>query len=516
MIKFPDHIKKIVIYSRKSRLDETDEVLKRQLQMLISIADFNNVEWEVFQETGTSMSIKEEDRPEINKVLRKIRNHEVDAILVTDLDRLSRDMEHSAHIKKILANYGVYGITTTKIYDFNLFEDDLMSDVDSLVSKQEYKRTVKRLARGRREAAKEGIWLSKAPLGYKLDRNIKKLVIDEETASVVKRIYELYLSGLSSTAISRKLEVEGITTPTGAKFVQSRVANILRDEVYKGVAVFGRSTQSRTEKTDKGKIKRIPVDKEEQIRVENAHEAIISNEDWEKVANIRKARNSSPIASRLGKNPFSSLIECSTCGRKHSFQKDGKNEGLRIQSCQTRNYKDNSTYTVCANQGVQLFIFEEGFYKELSKFANQLEKHLDLIKSSIKGEEIFDSDLELERVNKALKLLDSQRKKVQRGYLSGIFEEVEVQEEIKKIKIQEEQLMQEIEEINNMNPEEKVETMEKLLIDLRSILSGKSNMEPKDLNQLFKAFIEKIEYTRVGIKSSNKTPINIKIHYKNF
>ena len=508
-------IKKVAIYSRKSRPDETEEVLQRQLQILVEMADKNIWQWEVFQEIGTSMSIDERDRPELNKMLAKVQSYEYDGILVTDSDRISRDIEHSAHIKKMLANYGVKLITTTKVYDYNSQEDDLMSDMMAIIAKQEYLNTKKRLIRGRKASASQGRWQGKAPLGYKYDKELGKLVIDETTAPTIRRIYELYLQGLSSTDIARELDIEGTRTPSGTLFTSSRIINILRYEVYKGTTVFGKTRNSKTEKFANGRPKQQPTDEEVQIRVEDAHEAIISPEDWHKVENIRKQRVSKPVASRLGKNPFSSLIKCGLCGQTHSFQKDSRRGTLRIQSCQTRHYEDDGSYQVCSNQGVALEVFEKGFYKELSTFVYQLEEYLEVIKENAKADDVHNPEVELEILSQQIKKLNAQMKKVQQAFILEIMEEVEAKSETKKIRNQIEALEKQIEDIKNTTNENKVEGLQNLINRIQNILTGETEMEPKEINQLFCTFIDKIEYKRVGtVKGSYKADIELKLHFK--
>lgn len=513
-MEIQSNIKKVAIYSRKSRPDETDEVLQRQLQVLIDMAEQNKWEWDVFQEIGSSMSINEKDRPELNKLLNKIQSYEYDGVLVTDADRISRDIGHMDHIKKILESYGVKLITTTKVYDYNKQEDVLMSDMMAIVAKQEYMNTKKRLIRGRRTAAKQGRWQGRVPMGYKKEQGI--LVVDEETKPIITRIYKLYLQdGLSSNEISRKLEIEGVRAPTGAIISPEWIGAILRQEAYKGVSMFGRTKQSKTEKTAAGNPKLILADEEEQIRVENAHEAIISPEDWDKVASIRAKRNSNPIASRIGKNPFSSLISCTVCGRKHSFQRE-KNGKIRVQGCQTRNYHEGETsYTLCPNQGIYLSEFEKGFYVELAKFTSQLEDNLEVIKANVNEENTKSLADEVASLNKSTKAVESRIKKIQEAFVLGIMDSQEAQQEIKKYKGEKSELEKQLEIMSHTTQEDRTTKLENLILRLKELLKGTSSMPAKDINDLFKTYIEKIEYSRVAkVKRERNVPITIQIHYK--
>lgn len=351
MTSVQNKIKKVAIYSRKSRPDETDDVLQRQLAFLIDKCVENNWEYEVYQEVGSSQSINEKVRPELNKMLEKVQSYHYDAIVVTDQDRLSRTTSGFAQIKEVLSKYGVHVVTSTKIYDYNTQEDDLMSDMQSIVAKQEYLNVKKRLVRGKRQSAKEGNWVGgKTPVGYQYDHKSKKLIPDEY-AAVIKRIFNLYLSGKSSTDIERIFDLEGTLTPTGAKWNKARISVVLANPVYKGTVIYGKTKVSKVEKMPSGSPKQLKTDENDQIIIENAHQPIISPDEWETAKAIREGRLTKPPSARIGKVIFTGLIKCSFCGRTHSFQRR-KGKELRITSCLTRNYdEDGIKYSVCQKKG---------------------------------------------------------------------------------------------------------------------------------------------------------------------
>ena len=509
-------IKNVAIYSRKSRPGETDEAIHRQLQILIDMAEKNNWKYDVYQEVGSSMSMDERDRPELNKMLHKIQTYEYDAVLVTDADRISRDIEHSSYIKKLFANYGVKLITTTKVYDYEKQEDDLMSDMMAIIAKQEYINTKKRLMRGKKAAAAEGKWQGgPPPFGYKVNRDTGKLVIDETEAPTVRKIFELYVNGITSTDIEYKLDHDGVRTPTGKKYSNSAINTMLKNKVYIGTLVFGKTVSSKVEKYASGKAKPISVSEEMQTIVEHAHPPIIDIKDWEKVEQLRKSRLKQPVASRIGKNPFSSLIECSLCGAKLTFCKEKKQDKIRIGSCKTRHYREDGTYTICLNQGLYLDVFERTFFSGLSKFVDELNNKLNSVKENMGEKDVFNPEKEINEINKKIKKLDAQIKNVQRGFISGILEEDEAKSETNRIKLMKKGLEKEVYTIQNTPVEDKVGTLEQIVNDLKGIMTGKTILENKDINQVFKTIIEKIEYTRIAkIKGSPKSAFQIKIHYK--
>jgi site-specific DNA recombinase len=499
-------IKKVAIYSRKSRPDETEDVLKRQLAFLVDKCVENNWEFEVFQEVGSSQSI---DRVELNKMLSKVQSYEYDAIVITDQDRLSRTTSGFAQIKDILTAYGVQVVTSSKIYDYSTQEDDLMSDMQSIVAKQEYLNIKKRLVRGKRQSAKEGNWVGgKTPVGYSYDHKSKKLKPDAN-APVIQRIFSLYLSGLTSTDIERQFELEGILTPTGSKWNKARVSVVLSNPVYKGTVIYGKTKVSKIEKKPSGSPRQFKTDADEQIIIEKAHTPIVSVEDWESAKDIREGRLTKPPSARIGKVIFTGLIKCSLCGRVHSFQRR-KGKELRVTSCQTRIYTDDDNYTVCENKGVRLELFEAVFFTKFKAFVDSLEQYLEKVKGNIKADDTNPAD-EKAQLTATIKRLDASIKKVQQGFIMEIFTEDEAQKQIKQLKAQREHTETQLERLDTKSKDEKIDDLQATVNKLKSILDGTTELETKDINYLLCSMIDHIEYTRVG---DHTAEIEMRIQYK--
>jgi len=300
----------------------------------------------------------------------------------------------------------------------------------------------------------------------------------------------------------------------GGRYTHSRVGRILRNEVYKGDVIFGKTACSKIEKYDSGLPKQFLTDEADRIIVEKAHPSIIADEDWEKVEAIRSRRTKLPPASRIGKNPFSTLIQCSMCGRTVTFQLD-KQDRLIMGSCKTRSYTSDGLYIICPNQGLLLSVFEEVFYEQFMKFIEGLEDELGYIKSNMNEGEIFSPQDEIDEFRKKIKRIDNRIKKVQQAFLAEILDEIEAKDEIKILKYRRKELEREIEVIKNTSIENKVDELEELVSVFKEILFGTTELQAKEINELFRDVIEKIEYTRVGgFKGSRKAPFGINIIYR--
>lgn len=494
----------MAIYSRKSRPDETEEMLKRQLAVLLDLCIKNKWEYEVFQEIGSSQGIN----PELDKLLKKVQGFHYDAVVVTEQSRLGRNDVVNAKVKEILSNYGVKLITPTQVLDLSTQEGSLYSDMQSLVDKQEYLNTKKRLIRGKRQSAKEGNWVGgQTPIGYSYNRKTKRLE-PNEYAPIIKKIYLLYLEGNTTTEIEQIFKLEGILTPKGVKWDKARISVVLGNPVYKGTVIYGKTKVSRISKKPCGSPRQFKTDREEQIIVEHAHEPIISPEDWYKVEAIRKSRLTKAPSARIGKNIFTGLIKCALCGRTHSFQR-AKRKTLRIASCQTRHYHDDDNYSMCPNKGVRYDLFETIFFATFSPYVNELVQHIEYIKKNIDGKKVKPIDKK-QHLKNTLKKIDRTIKRVQSGFKAGIYDEDEAGNEIKQLRTQREAVETQLEELENKSNDVHLNELQKTVKSLKMILNGTSDLETREINYLLREVIDYIEYKRVG---DHRAKIQIKIHY---
>ena len=168
----------------------------------------------------------------------------------------------------------------------------------------------------------------KPPYGYrKKDRDSKEIIPDEETAPIVRRIFDLCAAGKGPNQIARILTREQVLNPTNQYYQATgaactnldttrpytwsgkTVANILENKVYIGHTL----SMKKTTLSYKNK-KQIQKPESEQILVENTHEPLISMEVWEIVQNVREHKRRPPKHMEEP-NLFSGLVYCADCGK---------------------------------------------------------------------------------------------------------------------------------------------------------------------------------------------------------
>ena len=328
-------IKKVGVYCRLSnedrdkvnKNDDSDSIVN-QRSMCVKYAVSRN--WDVvdiyvdddFSGAGTY-------RPEFERLLKDCESGKINVVVCKTQSRFSRDLEvieRYIHCKFI--EWGVRFIGIVDNADTDNDDNKKSRQINGLMNEwylADLSQNIKKSLKNKRE---NGLFMgSFVSYGYERSKEDKhKLVIDPVAAEVVKKIFELYASGLGYYKICEYLNNNNIPPRSiykkqqGSKFVcgscdynkvkwnVDTVAQILKNEVYIGNLVQGKKT-SMGYKVHK--FKKVP--EKEWCRIENAHEPIIDIDTWNKVQK-RLGTHESP--TKTGEiHYFSRKVYCECCGK---------------------------------------------------------------------------------------------------------------------------------------------------------------------------------------------------------
>ena len=276
--------------------------------------------------TGTNYN-----RPEFQRMIADIENGNVDCVIVKDLSRLGRSsIDTGYYIETYFYQKKIRFVAVNDNFDTAnpKSNDGMMLYLKNIINEAYAMDIAKKVKTQARQAMREGQYVSARPrYGYLKDPNdCHKLIVNPDTAPVVKMIFEWFVGGVSSNEIALKLTAMEIPTPsvygyqkgyiTSKKSVgrgqwQTRtVQQILKQEIYTGKLVQG--------KTDTVAKKQIHKDKSEWIVVENTHEAIISQELFDAAQErmrLLKERQDSLTITPYSENIWKGKIFCGDCGR---------------------------------------------------------------------------------------------------------------------------------------------------------------------------------------------------------
>ncbi len=268
-----------------------------------------------------------DNRPQFVDMIEMAKRGKIDCIIVKDFSRFGRDyIELGDYMEQFFPVLGIRFISVNDCYDSDMLDNGEIGGLDisfkNLIYDYYARETSKKEKLAWKKSAERGDYRACVTLyGYKKSKdNNFKLEIDPEAAAVVREIFSMKLSGMSSTEIAANLNARDILPPTEYKYhagdkraVNSNtrkcyweagvINGILQNEKYVGDMVLLKTEVNRV--TGK-QVKRA---KEDWVTVENTHEAIVSREVFHAVAKSFKRINRS-----LGKSI--NIFCCSGCGRK--------------------------------------------------------------------------------------------------------------------------------------------------------------------------------------------------------
>lgn len=287
-------------------------------------------------------------RPEFSRMMNDLRDGKIDCIIVKDLSRLGRNyLESGEYIEMVFPFFRCRFISVTDRFDTKYQQADISVQLKNMANEMYAKDISRKICSTMRTIQDQGKFAgSRAPYGYRLDPADKHhLIIDEETAPIVKQLFELLAEGNTVHFVATTMNANGIPSPgrllyergiastdhfKNSKWYMQTVRRILQDEIYLGWMVSGkfRSTYHST-----GKKGSQPVPREEWIVTKGTHEPIVTEELFNKVQEyfVRMKEEHGQTAVYNSKSKKSSIfkghLRCGECGQamflrnKHSHGK---------------------------------------------------------------------------------------------------------------------------------------------------------------------------------------------------
>jgi len=280
------------------------------------------------------------NRPSVRRMLADVESGKISCVVVKDLSRLGRNyIEVGRYLEQIFPSLGVRFVSVTDNIDSFLMptqSNTIIVPFKNLIN-DEYSRDISQKIRSALDIRRRrGDFIgSFACYGYKKSSERGKIEVDEETAPIVRRIFEEFISGKPKSTIARDLNLEGVLSPSEYKLKKNKnyvppeggglwsfssVNRILTNPIYTGDMVQARSGVV-SYKVHKTRAKH----ESEWIVSKNTHEAIISREQFEKAASLQKMDVRADKSSGMV-HPLSGLVRCGDCGRalarrsvKHSY-----------------------------------------------------------------------------------------------------------------------------------------------------------------------------------------------------
>jgi putative conjugative transposon site-specific recombinase len=348
---------KLAIYLRLSIEDyqkkEESESIHNQREYIKAYIKKHNdlMGYEILEYVDDGFSGTNPNRPAYQRLINDVKNNQIDGIIVKDMSRFSRDyIEMGNYLENIFPFMGIRFISINDGYD-SLKEGSNGTEIDTQFKSLLYDFYSKELSQKIRDISQELKSQGKntnglAPFGYLKDPNDKyHIIVDEETAFIVKEAFELILQGYSCRKIARIFNEKGYITRSERKeelgitsYKKSlKTGTEVKKRMWQGMTIAqmtsmelytGNYVYNQIKETHIGGRKSERLPKEEWKRVENTHEPIISKDVFDKVQETKQQNIGKSFKKSSNKKKyfgiFGGKIFCKECGRKLFYREGSK------------------------------------------------------------------------------------------------------------------------------------------------------------------------------------------------
>ena len=421
------------LYCRLSKDDDLQgesNSIKNQKEILKQYTKENNLNiYDIYVDDGYSGTTF--DRPDFERMIQDIKDKKVNMVIVKDSSRLGRDyIGFGQYVEKFFPKNQVRCVSIIDNYDSEI--DNGVADTlpfRAVLNDLYARDTSKKIKATKHRNAVNGLFDGNfAPYGYKKSPEDKhKLIIDEESAKIIRWIYDSYLEGKSVAQMAYTLNENHVPTPSqviGRKWNISTIwhtdviRKILKNEMYIGNMVQGKT------KRINYKLKKMSHNKKEDwIIVENTHEPIIDKEKFYMAEEIRKSRTRT--RKRTLDLLLKGLVVCKDCGKKmgtsSTVSRNGKYSTVYMR-CRT--YSSLPKQRLCTSHNINYEKLENAVIAEVQ---NICKKYLDKKKMKQiidENNNTVQKEIELSKekssLAKAIEVLDFQIDKLYEDKLKGL------------------------------------------------------------------------------------------------
>ena len=466
-------------------------------------------------------------RPAFQQMISDMENGEIGIIVTKDLSRLGRNQLHTGlYIEERFPMFGVRYIAINDNVDTDSSESNDLMPFKNLFNEWFIRDTSRKIRAVLKAKAERGERLgSRAPYGYRKAPDTKKLIVDEEAAAIVRRIFAMCASGSGPSQIARILKKEQILTPTMYAYTRygithtcldtahpynwsdSAIANLLENEIYLGNTVnMKHSSRSYKDK------RRVEHPREECLVFENTHPALITREVWDIVQRVRK--NKRRLTKMEEQNKYSGLVFCADCGSNMVLHR-AHTMSASYNHFTCRTYKKD--WEACTGHYIRECVLDEVVLEDLRRVTAMARERPEEFAAYIGSRQSAEIQREIRRQEKELAAMRKRK-----AELDAIFKKLYEDSVLSRITTEQFQMLSSsyTEEQNQIAagiPQKEADIQR-----LRETVSGtdgfldkaKRYMDITELTpELLRLFIEKIVVHEKEVKWSKHAPQTVEIYY---
>ena len=517
--------------SRDDNLEGDSNSIQNQKLILQKYADENG-----FQNTrfyvDDGYSGANFNRPAFEQMMDDMSNGDIAVIITKDLSRLGRNQLHTGlYIEEIFPSNDVRYIAVNDNVDTKYENSNELMPFKNLFNEWHVRDCSRKVRNVVNAKAQRGIRVgTRAPYGYRKGATKDSpLLVDEEAAAVVKRIFAMCAGGMGPAQIAKQLKKECIYSPSMyayTKFGTSHsglnaerpynwtgdmVADMLQNMVYLGHTVNLRySTKSYKDK------KRCERPKSEWLIFENTHEELVDQETWDIVQEVRSHKRRRTNMDE--QNMFSGLVYCADCGKPMVLHRaHTMNASYNHFTCRT--YKKDGT-EVCSAHYIREVALKEIVLETIRRATEFARSDPERFAAYIQQKQSTEVAKEIRGVERELSTM---RKRD--GELDVVFKRMYEDSALGRVSNEQFRLLSEAYSKEKAQLAEAIPATEERLEKLRSSMANAKNFIAKarkftDMTELtpelLRTFVAKIIVYEKEVKYSKHAPQKIHICFRDF
>ena len=386
--------------------------------------------WEIVKfYVDEGLSAKDMDRPDLQRMLKGVREGIFDIVLVYKLDRLTRSV---IDLDKLLTEFSKHDVmfkSSTEVYDTTTATGRLFIRLVASMAQWERENLGERVRFGMQEKAREGKWtVSTPPLGY--DSKESELIVNPSEAAVVKEIFSLYLSGMGMHKIARNLNERGLYTKKGKAWAQSTIQYILTNPIYHGTTRYN-----------------YRLNKENYFEVEGVVPSIISDEEYQLTQQMIQKRRTVHPRQATSKYLFSKVLKCARCGKTLVGKSSNTKRGEKVYYSYNY-YCPNRSRSLCDLPLINQTLFEQKFIGMISQWDAYQEAN-DILQNEVAAS-VEDHTESIQTLEKELKDIENRRSKWQYAWVQTMINDNDFQKRMNEENEKEKMLLKELSELKSV------------------------------------------------------------------
>lgn len=444
---------------------EYSNSIHSQIQMARDyIADHGDiVEVKVYADDGASGS--NFDRTEFRRMLADIELGVINMVILKDVSRLGREhIDTNYYLGKYFPEKRIRVVSLLDHYDSSVAAYDELLEIKTLLNDMYLRDTSKKIKTTIQAKRSMGEYTPKEPpFGYVKSKTIRNhLEVDTYAAEIVGRIYRMYLDGSGCTVICRVLNEDHIPSPAKYKkevlksgyawdvekgvWTPATVRSILKNPVYTGAVVI--------RKYDKPSYKlsyRKAIPLEELELIPDAHEAIISKEDFEQAQQIRKEHRVPYFDKNKEPHKYVGMLFCGKCKTAMRKRYLASHDGYDGYMCgfhqkMGQNYCELNHITFEKLDELVVFAINQQL-KQMRSDLKNLESHLEQQKPEM--------DSKIARLEAKMERNTGYRKKAYEQFMDDVLSKEEYLELKQMYENENKQYQKELQKLKNTEQEQK-------------------------------------------------------------